>query len=143
LKGRLEPVKKVKNVEFYNDTASMSPEATISGLASLSHDRNMVLIAGGADRGADYREFYLALSQYAHTLIVVPGSGTLRERASLRRIDKTEVISVPSIEEAARSALDHARKGDRVLFSPAFAAAGIDSSRLERGERFVRAVRAL
>ena len=143
LKGRLEPVKKVKSIEFYNDTASMSPEATVSGLASLSKDRNMVLIAGGADRGADYRGFYAAVPQYAHTLIMVPGSGTLRERAALRRVDKVEVVSVPSIEEAARSALDHAKKGDRVLFSPGFAAAGLDGSRLERGERFVRAVRAL
>ena len=143
LRGRLEPVKKVKNVEFYNDTASVSPDATVSGMASLSENRNMVLIAGGADGGADYREFRAVLPQYAHTLIVVPGSGTLRERASLRDMDKVEVISVPSIEEAARSALDHARKGDRVLFSPAFAAVGLDGSRAERGERFVRAVRAL
>ena len=143
LRGRLEPVKKVKNVEFYNDTAAVSPDATVSGLASLSKDRNVVLIAGGADCGGDYREFCAALPQYAHTLITVPGSGTIRERAALRHLDKVEVISVPSIEEAARSALDHAKKGDRVLFSPGFAAAGLDGSRIERGERFVRAVRAL
>jgi len=143
LKGRLEPVKKVKNIEFYNDTASVSPDSTISGMAALSIDRNVVLIAGGADGGSDYREFCAALPQYAHTLIIVPGSGTLRERVALRRIDHVEIISVPSVEEAARSALDHAHKGDRVLFSPAFVAAGVDSSRFERGERFVRAVRAL
>ena len=144
LKGRLEPVKKVKQVEFYNDTASVSPDATVSGMASLAASRNLVLIAGGADRGADYRSFCAALPQYAHTLIVVPGSGTLRERTALRSLDhKLEVVSVPSIEEAARSALDHAHKGDRVLFSPGFAAGGLDGSRLERGERFVRAVRAL
>lgn len=143
LKGRLEPVKKIRSVEFYNDAASISPDATISGLAALAKDRNLVLIAGGADRGADYREFCAALPQYAHTLIVLPGSGTLRERAALRRIGEVEVVSVPSIEEAARSALDHAKKGDRVLFSPAFAAAGFDASRFERGERFVKAVRAL
>ena len=143
LKGHLEPVKKIRNIEFYNDTASMSPDATVSGLTSLSEHRNVVLIAGGADRGSDYREFRAALPQYAHTLIVVPGSGTLRERAALRGMENIEVVSVPSIEEAARAAFEHARKGDRVLFSPAFAAVGIDGSRTERGERFVRAVRAL
>ena len=83
------------------------------------------------------------MSQYAHTVIVIPGSGTLRERKALLQIDHTDMHSAPSIEEAVRLALDHANKGDRVLFSPAFDAYGIDSSRLERGDRFVRTVRAL
>ena len=38
------------------------------------------------------------------------------------------------LEEATRMALEHAKKGDRVLFSPAFEAAGSDASRKERGE---------
>ena len=81
--------------------------------------------------------------EYRYTVWNGPRS-PLRERTALRSLDhKLEVVSVPSIEEAARSALDHAHKGDRVLFSPGFAAGGLDSSRLERGERFVRAVRAL
>jgi len=46
LKGRLEPVKKVKNVEFYNDTASVSPDSTIAGIRTLSDNRNLVLIMG-------------------------------------------------------------------------------------------------
>jgi UDP-N-acetylmuramoylalanine--D-glutamate ligase len=143
LKGRLEPVKKVKSVEFYNDTASVSPYATIAGMASLSTNRNLVMIVGGADRGADYGELYPALSQYAHTLIVLPGSGTMRERRSIHKLENMSVLSVPSIEEAVRLAAEHAKKGDRVLFSPAFDAVGVDGSRTERGERFVRAVRAL
>ncbi|MFA6432670.1 MAG: cyanophycin synthetase [Candidatus Paceibacterota bacterium] len=143
LKGRLEPVKKVKNIEFINDTASVSPQATVAGMTMLSNNRNLVVIVGGADSGGDYREMYAAVGHYAHTLVVLPGSGTLKEREALRRLDKIEVVSVPTIEEAVRSALDHANKGDRVLFSPAFDAGGMDGSRLERGERFVRAVRSL
>jgi UDP-N-acetylmuramoylalanine--D-glutamate ligase len=143
LKGRLEPVKKVKSVEFINDTASASPQATVAGMMAMSVNRNLVVIVGGADCGADYHEMYSAATLYAHTLVVIPGSGTLKERQALRQLNKLEVVSVPSVEEAVRSALDHAKKGDRILFSPAFEAGGMDGSRIERGERFVRAVRSL
>ncbi len=143
LKGRLEPVKKIKSVEFFNDTASVSPHATIAGMSILSQDKNLVLIMGGADKGADYRELYPALSQYIHTLIVLPGSGTMRERRAIHKLENIAVLSVPSVEEGVRLAFEHAKKGDRVLFSPAFEAGGMDGSRTERGERFVRAVRGL
>jgi UDP-N-acetylmuramoylalanine--D-glutamate ligase len=143
LKGRLEPVKKVKNIEFYNNTASVSPDSTIAGIRSLSDNRNLVLIMGGADGGGDYRELYGVLPQCAHTVVLLPGSGTMKERKILQTLDHVEMLSAPSVEEAVRLARDHAHAGDRVLFSPAFAAAGLDASRKERGERFVRAVRAL
>ena len=143
LKGRLELIKKVKNVEFYNDTASVSPDSTIAGIRSLAKNRNLVLIIGGADAGRDYRELYGLLPQYAHTVILLPGSGTMKERKVLNTIENVEIFSAPDIEEAVRLARDHARAGDRVLFSPAFAAGGFDASRQERGERFVRAVRGL
>jgi len=131
-------------VEFWNDSASVSPHATIAGLGAISsagHD--LVLIMGGAESGADYKELYAAAGRYAHTVVLLPGSGTMRERHALREIDGLTVLSAPSVEEAVRSALDHANKGDKVLFSPAFAAGGMDRSRHERGERFVRAVRSL
>jgi len=143
LKGRLEPVKKVKSVEFWNDGASISPLATMAGMEALSTNRNLVVIVGGADAGGDYREMFAAAVEYAHTLVVLPGSGTLKERQTLLRLDRLNIVSVPTVEEAVRSAMDLAQKGDKVLFSPAFGAGGLDGSRRERGERFVRAVRAL
>ena len=143
LKGHLEPVKKIKNIEFYNDSASIFPTATIAGVEALSNGKNLVLIAGGAYTGADYREMCSALPQHVHTLITVPGSGTMRERRAFEQMSHVEVCSVPSLEEATRVALERAKKGDKVLFSPGFDAIGIDRSRVERGDRFVRAVRAL
>lgn len=143
LKGRLELIKKVKGVEFYNDTASISPSSTIAGTISLSGNRNLVLILGGVDGGFDYRELHAILPQYVHTVILLPGSGTVKERKSLRQINHVEILSAPSIEEAVRMAYEHARADDKVLFSPGFAAGGFDASRKERGEKFVRMVRAL
>ena len=143
LKGRLELVKKVKNVEFYNDTASVNSFSTRTAVESLSNDKNVVLVFGGATSPGDYRPLYSLLPEYIHTLVLLPGSGTMRERAALQKMDHTEVFSAPSVEEAARLALEHARKGDKVLFSPGFEVGGFDGSRRERGERFVKAVRSL
>jgi len=143
LKGRMELVKKVKNVEFYNDAASVISCSTELALASLSSNKNVVLVFGGAENGCDYTHLFSTLPQYAHAVVLVPGSGTMRERAYLRNLKDVNVVSAPSIEEAARLAMENSKKGDRVLFSPGFEAYGVDGSRKERGERFVRAVRSL
>lgn len=143
LKGRLELVKKVKGIEVYNDTAAVTSPATEAGIRALATERNIVLVFGGTDSGSDYRALYSFLPQHVHTIVLIPGSGTMRERATIERLNHMEVISAPSLEEAARLALEHAKKGDRILFSPGFDAGGIDRSRKERGERFVKAVRAL
>ena len=132
LKGRLELIKKVKGVEFYNDSAAVSAPATEAGIRALSIERNIVLIFGGIDAGADYRALYSFLPEHVHTIVLIPGSGTMRERATIERLNRIQVISAPSLEEGARLALEHAKKGDRVLFSPGFAAGGFDRSRKER-----------
>ncbi|MEN9524068.1 MAG: UDP-N-acetylmuramoylalanine--D-glutamate ligase, partial [Candidatus Parcubacteria bacterium] len=139
----LEFVKKVRGVEFYNDTMSMTPEATLAGVCALSTGKNVVLIFGGADVGHEYRMLFAELPEHVRAVVDIPGSGTMRQRLSLREIKDLKVYSKPTIEEAVLTAFEHAEKGDRVLFSPGFAAGGVDGSRVERGERFVRAVRGL
>ncbi len=143
LKGRLEPVKKVKNVEFYNDTASVCSSSTSVALRSLAHNKNIVLLFGGADGGMDYKDLYTVVPECAHTMVLLPGSGTMKERLAIRKLEGVDVHSAPSVEEGVRIALEHAKKGDRVLFSPGFEAGGFDTSRTDRGERFVKAVRGL
>lgn len=143
LRGRLELVKKVKLVEYYNDTASTTPDAVLAGLSALSQGRNAVLIMGGADGGHDYRTLYAEIPRYVHTMILIPGSGSLRERSAIQAIDGVIVKVVPTLEEAVLTAAEVAQKGDKVLFSPGFGAGGIDGSKKERGEKFIRAVRGL
>jgi UDP-N-acetylmuramoylalanine--D-glutamate ligase len=143
LKGRLELIKKVKGVEFFNDTMSMTPDSTLAGITALSQGRNVILIFGGVDGGFEYRTLYNQLPRYVHTVVNIPGSGTLRQRVLLQGIEGVGVRSVPSIDEAVRTAFECSQKGDRVLFSPGFDAGGVEGSRVERGEKFVRAVRGL
>lgn len=143
LRGRLELVKKVKQVEFYNDTASTNAISTLTALCSITDKKDTVLIFGGAQTACDYRTLYLILPRHVHTLILLPGSGTLRERSTIGNLEGVDIYSVPSIEEATRLAFEKSQKGDKVLFSPGFEVAGLDNSYKERGERFIRSVRAL
>lgn len=143
LKGRIEMVKRVKGVEYYNDTASISPISTEMAIRNLSIKRNIVLIFGGVRGDGIYANLYQTLPQYVHTVILIPGSGTIHERKTLDKIENLVIKSAPDLDEAVRLASEIANKGDIVLFSPGFEAGGVDSNRKERGERFVRAVRNL
>ncbi len=143
LDGRLAPVKKVAGIEFYNDTCAVSPTATLAGLRAISQNKNITLILGGASTSDSYDELIDNISQYVGTLVLLPGSGTLAIRHDLAQISDLPILSAHSVEDAVKIAHEHARKGEAVLFSPAFEARGIDVSRRTRGERFVKAVRAL
>lgn len=143
LKAHQELVKKIGNVEFYNDSASISPISTLFALQKLSQHKNAVLILGGAYTGADYSELIKKLPEYVHTVILIPGSGSLGIRQDLENLDDVEFHYVPTLEHAVKLAKEKARKGDRVIFSPGFEAIGIHTSRKERGEKFVKAVRGL
>lgn len=142
-KHHLEFVKKIKGVEYYDDSASQNPHSTIAGMNALVKDRNLIVISGGRDTGLDYHDFRNRIMKYAHTLILLPGSGTIKERKKMENLSGIDVLSAPQIEEAVRLAHDRAKPGDRVLFSPGFAFGGIDAGEKERGDRFVKAVRNL
>lgn len=142
-KGRMEFIKKVKNIGFYNDSFSVNPKSTEFAIKNLSLNRNAILIFGGADLGNSYGDLYKIMPSYVHTLVLIPGSGTIKERLKIMDIKDIDIKSAPSIEEAVRLAMDSAKKGDVIIFSPGFGSVGIDGSRKERGEKFVKAVRAL
>ena len=143
LRGHIELVKRLSGIEFYNDSASVTPQSTLVALRTLSTDKNIVLIFGGAYTGQDYGDLIKNISEYAHTVIFLPGSGSIGLREKIQKLENINFVQVLDLEQAVKESILKARKGDRVLFSPAFDAVGIDISRKERGERFVKAVRGL
>jgi UDP-N-acetylmuramoylalanine--D-glutamate ligase len=143
LRGHIEPIKKAYGIEFYNDTASVTPMATLAALRTLSRDKKIVVILGGAYTGYDYTELLKNIPELVSKVILLPGSGTIGLRKRLEKIEGIEIFQVLNLEEAVQKSRFCANKGDIVLFSPGFDAVGVDISRKERGERFVKAVREL
>ena len=58
---RLEFVRELNGVRYYNDSIGTSPASTIAGLNAF--DENIVLLAGGSDKGLDYKEIGEKIAQ--------------------------------------------------------------------------------
>lgn len=136
LAHRLETVAERDGVLWVNDSISTTPESTLAALASFQ-GRNIVLIAGGQDRGQDYSELGRALAGRDATVIGVPSTGPhLLDAALAAGVPRELAIETAGLEDAVARARAIARAGAVVLLSPA--APSYDNYRdfEERGERF-------
>lgn len=138
LPGRLELLGEYRGVRIYNDNNATTPEATVAGLKALAHEKNVVLICGGADKGLDLSALTETISESVKHLVLLGGTGTDRIKK-----DFSEAVVYESVETALEDALEHTEDGDVLLFSPAFASFGLFKNEYDRGDKFVAAVRGL
>jgi len=132
--GRLELVKNVRGVEIYNDTNSTTPDATIAALSSF--DKKVILIMGGMDKFLDLKKLSKILVQKTKDIFLTPGSGG-------DRIENSKIKKVKNLKEAIHQAFRVAKKGDIILFSPAFASFNLFKNEYDRGEKFMKIVNKL
>jgi UDP-N-acetylmuramoylalanine--D-glutamate ligase len=139
---RLEFVRDLDGVKYYNDTAATSPDGAISSLDSF--DEPLVLIAGGADKNLDMKELAGAIRKKTDRTIFLKGIGTDKIIAELRNIGKKgDFTVVDSMDKAVTEARKLAKKGDVVLLSPGTASFGIFLNEFDRGDKFKSAVNSL
>ena len=135
---RLEFVRKLEDVKYYNDSIGTSPASTIAGLNSF--EENIVLIAGGADKGLDYKEVGEAIADHVGTLILSGPTSEMIENATIEALKKTnkkiEILHCKNMEEAVCLARKKAMAGDVVLLSPASASFDAYKNFEERGNIF-------
>lgn len=135
---RLEFVRELHHVKYYNDTIATSPESAIAGLNSF--EENIILLAGGADKGLDYTEIGEIIAKKVGTLILTGPTTEKIEtytRKALQR-DKKEmtILHCQNMEEAVKTAKEHAKAGDIVLLSPASTSFDAFKNFEERGNKF-------
>lgn len=131
--GRLELVRTVNGVAYYNDTTATTPDATNTALDALSekYGRNILLVFGGADKGLDMDTLVARIPKDVKQVVLLAGSGTERIRAALEDVPVYEIFS-----EALQYLQSHAEAGDAVLLSPAFASFGMFKNEFDRGDQF-------
>ncbi len=131
--GRLERVREIDGVAYYNDTTATTPEATIAGIQALSPngEKNVVLIMGGADKGLDLSPVITMSREMCKKVILLKGTGTDRIVSQL-----PDAPLHDSLESAVIEAKNITTNGDVVLFSPAFASFGMFANEYDRGEQF-------
>lgn len=141
--NRLELIRTLNGIKYYNDTTATSPDAAISALKTLGNTdkKNIILIAGGANKKLDYKEFAEVINKFAKILIVFPGTATKRILNEPLRQD--QIIGAQSMDFAVNAAASLAKIGDIILLSPGAASFGLFLHEFDRGEQFVQAVRAV
>ncbi len=136
--GRLEFVREVEGVSYYNDTNATTPEATLAGLRALGENKNIVLIMGGHDKGLRMGELLEHIPHFTKRVILLAGSGT---NSVLTHIAHASVFD--SLQGAFEEASRYATEGDVVLLSPAFASFGMFKNEYDRGDQFTALVEKL
>ena len=139
VEGRLEYVGVTnEGVGIYNDNNATTPQATTMGLKAVgdSYKKNVILIAGGADKNIDLNGLVEAIASYCQTVILIPGNGTDKLVAALADKNIATVL-VNNLPEAVGQAVALAKTGNIILFSPAFASFAQYKNEYERNDEFL------
>ncbi|MFQ5540949.1 MAG: UDP-N-acetylmuramoyl-L-alanine--D-glutamate ligase [Candidatus Paceibacteria bacterium] len=140
--GRLELVREVAGVKFYNDTTATTPEATIAALKALdTGNKNIVLILGGADKDLVIDTLLKEVDATCKATALLAGTGTGKVTETYKLKPGTEPFN--NLKDAFEAAVEIAKEGDTVLLSPAFASFGMFKNEFDRGEQFNALVKAL
>jgi UDP-N-acetylmuramoylalanine--D-glutamate ligase len=143
LEHRIELVRELDGVKYYDDSFATTPDSAITGLKSFSAP--IVLLAGGADKGADFREFAREVKKRAKFVILFAGQATPRLKKEILKIgfSPKNIKIVKSMKEAVALSRAKAVSGDIVLMSTACASFGMFKNYKERGAMFKNEVLAI
>jgi UDP-N-acetylmuramoylalanine--D-glutamate ligase len=136
LAHRLEYVRKVGGVLFYNDSKATNVHAVMRALDTF--EENIILIAGGKDTNLNYEPLRNAVKRKVKTLILV---GEAKERINRDLGDFSETFLIGTFEEAVLIAYQKSRIGDIVLLSPGCSSFDMFDSFEERGNYFKEIIR--
>lgn len=137
--GRLELIKEIRKIKFYNDTTATTPDAVIAALNSLKkYKEKIILIGGGADKDLDFKECAKEIKKTVKALILFQGAASGKIINYLGNpILKIKVFKeIKSMKEAFETAASLMKKGDIVLLSPGAASFGIFKNEFDRGKQF-------
>lgn len=136
---RLQYVTTVKGVRYINDSKATNVNSCWYALESMTTPT--VLILGGKDKGNDYSEIDDLVREKCHTLIFM---GLHNEKLH-EHFDSfgLQIIDTDNLHDAVQGAYKAAQEGDTVLLSPCCASFDLFKSYEDRGDQFMKAVRAL
>jgi UDP-N-acetylmuramoylalanine--D-glutamate ligase len=142
LEHRLELVREVNGVRYYNDSFSTVPETAIAALDSFTEP--IVLIAGGSDKKSNYIELGQKIAHANVKAVILIGEMAEQIRNAIPESFSGEyVLGLSKMAEIVIKASSIATNGDVVLLSPACASFGLFENYKDRGDQFKEAVKNL
>ncbi len=129
---RLEKVREMDGITFYNDSKATNPEASIVAIDSFNNV-DVALILGGRDKNTDLTEMCHSINKHIKTVLLI-GEATERFEENLVKNGFSNIIKERTMEDAIDKAIS--LKPDVVLLSPACASFDMFNSYEHRGEVF-------
>lgn len=144
---RIELVRTLDGVRYYNSSIDSSPNRTINTLR-VFHEK-VIMIGGGKDKGIPYDEIGPSLAEHVKVLILIGATSDKIQEALDAEINKTgkgkdiEVIRAETYEDAVNTARSKAHAGDVVILTPASTSFDMFRNFEERGNLFKKLVNEL
>ena len=142
---RIEFVREIDGVKWYNDSASSSPSRTLSGINAFKED--IILIAGGYDKNLDYTPLAKTIVNKTKALILIGQTANKIFDAVKSELElenkELDIYMCNSLEETIQIAKKRAKSGQVVLFSPASASFDMFKNFADRGNKFKKLVNEL
>jgi len=128
------------SIRCYDDSFATIPESAVIALKSFTAP--IILLAGGADKGADFKLLAEEIKKRVKYLVLFHGDATPRLRRDViaAGYDRKKISLAASMKEAANIARANALPGDVILMSPACASFGMFKNYKERGDMFKKII---
>ena len=142
---RIEFVRELDGVKYYNDSIATSPTRTIAGLKAFG--KKIIVIAGGYDKKIPYEPLGPYINEFVHTLILMGATAKKIEQAVVEADNfaqnNIKILHAEDMAQAVSLARENACEGDVVSLSPA--SAGFDKYKdfEARGRHFKQIVKDL
>lgn len=142
LPHRLEFVRKLGGIQYYDDSFGTTPETAIVAMQAFTAPK--VVILGGSDKGADYTELAKAVASSSVRKALLIGDQAKNIQKALEAQRYMEFAEGgQTMHDIVANAHDYAQPGDIVLLSTGCASFDMFDNYKDRGNQFKQAVRAL
>ncbi len=145
VRHRIEFVRELDGVKYYNDSIGSSPTRTIATLRSF--EEKVILIAGGYDKQLPFDTLAKEMPDRVKALFLTGHTAEKIKTALKNNKDYNEkelpVVIIDDFDDAVRAAAAYAKEGDCVVLSPACASFDKFKNFEVRGDRFISVVNAL
>ncbi|HWZ65733.1 MAG TPA: UDP-N-acetylmuramoyl-L-alanine--D-glutamate ligase [Patescibacteria group bacterium] len=144
LNHRLQLVRTVDGVKYYDDSFATTPDSAIVALRAFIPPK--IIILGGSDKGADFDELAAEVAKQDIRQAILIGNMRFKLQTALKRVGFEDVRlfdEQSNMNEIVGYAHKIARPGDVVLLSPACASFDMFKNYNDRGDQFIASVRKL
>jgi UDP-N-acetylmuramoylalanine--D-glutamate ligase len=138
---RIECIRNVNGIKFYNDSKATNAASTIAALQFFK-DKNIFLIAGGDSKQLSMEPLKKYLNKNVPHLFLI-GKDALVIKKIFEKLNNLKISICNDLAVAVNDAFDQATAGDIILLSPSCSSHDMYRNYIERGEHFNKIVRSL